>query len=250
MEAGKLGSVGALVILYLQSQHVLSRIVILMVCGFGFILSYTLGSIFSFGYLLPPLVLGIYTFFIHYSLQKLNLHKGPGNFFFIMLATLAINCQILSIRQSLLGSYFLYSGHAGNFHLACLEKGSPAHSWHFHRFSACLGVASISFTNHTCLYMHPNFTNNSWIFCGSKLWNCRHFHYHVDDLFGLTQFGTYPEFWLSDKNPFVGHITLKFDRSLWRMGIIPWKTSIFFKKQLKLYQSTGKNFNMITIFAE
>lgn len=61
MEAGKLGSVGALVILYLQSQHVLSRIVILMVCGFGFILSYTLGSIFSFGYLLPPLVLAIST---------------------------------------------------------------------------------------------------------------------------------------------------------------------------------------------
>lgn len=61
MEAGKWGSVGALVILYLQSQHVLSRIVILMVCGFGFILSYTLGSIFSFGYLLPPLVLAIST---------------------------------------------------------------------------------------------------------------------------------------------------------------------------------------------
>lgn len=133
MEAGKWGSVGALVILYLQSQHVLSRIVIVMVCGFGFILSYTLGSIFSFGYLLPPLVLGIYMFFIHYSLQKLNLHKGPGNFFFIMLATLAIstpkNSELLANNVGYVAIGVMLACIIGVIYslLTLKEKESPHH---------------------------------------------------------------------------------------------------------------------------
>lgn len=61
-----------------------------MICGFGFILSYTVGSIFSFGYFLPPLMLAIYTFGIHYSLYQLNLTKPPGNFFFVMITAMAI----------------------------------------------------------------------------------------------------------------------------------------------------------------
>lgn len=90
IEGGKLASVGALVFLYTQSGELLNRLVILMVCGFGFILSYAVGSVFSFGYLLPPLVLAIYTFSIHYSLFRLKLNKPPGNFFFTMLACMAV----------------------------------------------------------------------------------------------------------------------------------------------------------------
>lgn len=90
IEAGKLASVGALVILYIQRQVLTDRLMALMVCSFGFILSYAIGSIFSFGFFLPPLILGLYTFAAHFSLHKLGLDRPPGNFFFIMVASMAI----------------------------------------------------------------------------------------------------------------------------------------------------------------
>lgn len=90
MEAGKLASVGALLILYIQSDDLVNRLISLMICGFGFILSYTVGSVFSFGSVLPPVALGVYTFGVHYALFRLNLTKPPGNFFFIMIAAMAI----------------------------------------------------------------------------------------------------------------------------------------------------------------
>lgn len=90
IEAGKLASVGALVILYIQRQVLTDRLMALMVCSFGFILSYAIGSIFSFGFFLPSLILGLYTFAVHFSLHKLGLDRPPGNFFFIMVASMAI----------------------------------------------------------------------------------------------------------------------------------------------------------------
>lgn len=90
IEAGKLASVGALVILYIQSDDLIDRLISLMICGFGFILSYSIGAIFSFGYFFPPLVLAVYTFGVHYSLFRLNLTRPPGNFFFTMVTCMAI----------------------------------------------------------------------------------------------------------------------------------------------------------------
>lgn len=55
--AGKLASVGALVILYLQSSNLVNRMVVLMVCGFGFIASYALAAFFSQWFWLSPLLL-------------------------------------------------------------------------------------------------------------------------------------------------------------------------------------------------
>lgn len=91
MEAAKLASVGALVILYIQSNDLINRFVTLMICGFGLLFSYAFGSIFSFGYYLPAFFLGLYTFGVHYSLFQLNLTRPPGNFFFVMLAAMAIS---------------------------------------------------------------------------------------------------------------------------------------------------------------
>lgn len=48
IEAGKLASIGALVILYVQSDKLINRMVILTLCGFGFIFSYAVGAVFSF----------------------------------------------------------------------------------------------------------------------------------------------------------------------------------------------------------
>jgi len=88
--AGKLASVGALVILYLQSSNLVNRMVVLMVCGFGFIASYALAALFSQWLWISPLLLGLYVFAVHYALFRLNLNKPPGNFFFTMIACMAI----------------------------------------------------------------------------------------------------------------------------------------------------------------
>lgn len=91
MEAGKLASIGALVILYMQSNKLVNRMMILMTCGFGFIFSFAIGVVFSFSAWLTPLMLGVYTFGVHYALNRLSLSRPPGNFFFIMVAAIAIS---------------------------------------------------------------------------------------------------------------------------------------------------------------
>lgn len=91
IDAGKLASIGALVILYCQSNILVDRMMALMVCGFGFILSFTVGIIFSFSGWFVPLFLALYTFAVHYSLHRLKLSRPPGNFFFIMIASIAIS---------------------------------------------------------------------------------------------------------------------------------------------------------------
>jgi len=88
--AGKLASVGALVILYLQSSNLVNRMVVLMVCSFGFIASYALAAFFSQWFWLSPLLLALYVSGVHYTLFRLNLNKPPGNFFFTMIACMAI----------------------------------------------------------------------------------------------------------------------------------------------------------------
>lgn len=91
IDAGKLASMGALVILYVQSEKLANRMMILMVCGFGFIFSFAIGIVFSFNAWLAPLMLALYTFGVHYSLNRLSLTRPPGNFFFILVASIAIS---------------------------------------------------------------------------------------------------------------------------------------------------------------
>jgi hypothetical protein len=91
MTAGKLGALGALVILYSQSNALINRMVILMLCGFGFILSFSIGVVFSFAGWWKPLLLGIYAYGVHHVVHRLGLHRPPGSFFFIMSAAIAIS---------------------------------------------------------------------------------------------------------------------------------------------------------------
>lgn len=90
MEGGKLGSLAGLSILYIQSYKLSTRMILLMTCCFGIMISYTVGLLFSFNAMVAPFALGILSFGIHYSLHKLRFTKPPGNFFFIMIASIAI----------------------------------------------------------------------------------------------------------------------------------------------------------------
>lgn len=90
LEAGKLASLAGLSILYIQSEKLAERMMMLMTCCFGFMICYAVGLLFSFNAVLAPIALGLLAFGTHYSLHKLQLTKPPGNFFFIMLASMAI----------------------------------------------------------------------------------------------------------------------------------------------------------------
>lgn len=91
MEGGKLASIGALVILHIQSNRLVNRMMVLMICGFGFIFSFTVGVLFSFNVWVAAIILALYTFGVHYSLHRLELNRPPGSFFFIMIASIAIS---------------------------------------------------------------------------------------------------------------------------------------------------------------
>lgn len=90
IEAGKLASLAGLSILYLQSDKLAERMILLMTCCFGLMVSYSVGLFFSFNHVIAPIALGLLSFGVHYSLHKLQLTRPPGNFFFIMLASTAI----------------------------------------------------------------------------------------------------------------------------------------------------------------
>lgn len=88
---GILASTSGLLILYISFTAIANRMINLMVCSFIFILSYCVGSIGSFNIWASPFILGIYAFFLNLGIRYFKF-KAPGNFFFILIASLAI-CQ-------------------------------------------------------------------------------------------------------------------------------------------------------------
>lgn len=98
IEEGKLASLAALVILYIQSNHLIQRMKTLIICSFLIILSFTVGVVFSFNAYFAPLALGLFAAFIHYTLNKFKMTKPPGNFFFIMVASMAI-CLPFDLKE-------------------------------------------------------------------------------------------------------------------------------------------------------
>ncbi|MFN0257497.1 FUSC family protein [Pedobacter ureilyticus] len=90
MAEGKLASLAALVILYIQSFDLVKRMMTLMVCSFTILLSFSVGIVFSFNPAIAPLVLGLLCFSVNRVLYYMDLDRPPGNFFFIMVASVAI----------------------------------------------------------------------------------------------------------------------------------------------------------------
>lgn len=87
---GVLASTSGLLILYIRFTSVANRMIHLMLCSFLFILSYFIGAVGSFNIWLAPLVFGVYVFSLNILIRYLKF-KPPGNFFFILIASLAIS---------------------------------------------------------------------------------------------------------------------------------------------------------------
>lgn len=85
-------ALGGLVAIYYSPGSAFPiRMIKMMVCSFGFILSYAIGLVFSFNPIVSSFVLGVWAVLIHW----VNIYyksKPPGSFFFIMLA--AMGCYL------------------------------------------------------------------------------------------------------------------------------------------------------------
>ena len=86
---GLSASIGGLVILYYQPTLSLgSRMLTLLICSFGFPLSLAIGLGFSFNPYVSSVVLGFFAMGINWVTTYFKT-KPPGNFFFIMMASMA-----------------------------------------------------------------------------------------------------------------------------------------------------------------
>lgn len=88
LDYGTLACLGGLVMLYMPSTTLENRMLTLLVCAFGFIMSFTVGIAFSFNHYLSAAVLGVYAFGVNWLTNYFRL-SPPGNFFFIMIASMA-----------------------------------------------------------------------------------------------------------------------------------------------------------------
>lgn len=114
---GKLASMGGLSILYIQSTNLARRMMLLITCALGIVLSFTLGLVFSFN---PYGAAAFLTFFVcctQLLLHRLRLSKAPGNFFFVMLCSMALCMPYspaeLSSRITFISTGVLFSCLAG-----------------------------------------------------------------------------------------------------------------------------------------
>lgn len=103
--AAVLASMGGLVILYMQQTHITRRLMILIVCSFGFSMSFSLGTLTSFNPYLSAATLAITVFLVTVTC-KLYTIPPPGSFFFILVAcmsrTLPFDITLVAERTGIL----------------------------------------------------------------------------------------------------------------------------------------------------
>lgn len=90
LAGGKLASLAGLVILYTNYEAgLVHRMLTLMACSFGILVAFVVGAVCGGHPLLAAGGLGVFAAVLHVVLYYLKLHRPPGNFFFIMVASVA-----------------------------------------------------------------------------------------------------------------------------------------------------------------
>lgn len=106
LDYGILACIAGLVILYMPSTTVARRMITLLACSFGFMVSFFIGVCFSFNPIVSSVVLGFFAISVHWVVNYFRM-KPPGSFFFIMIASLAscmpFNLETIPIRVGLIG---------------------------------------------------------------------------------------------------------------------------------------------------
>lgn len=94
---GLLGSTAGLVILYLPSTTIAHRMITMLACSFGFMISFAIGIIFSSDPYVSSLLLGILTFGVQWVSNYFKM-KPLESFFFLMFATIA-SCMTFDLSS-------------------------------------------------------------------------------------------------------------------------------------------------------
>lgn len=89
-ESGLFACMGGIVILYLNpNSNFIERMLTMLVCSFGFIVSFAIGLVSSIHPIIAVLSFGIYAFSVHWLSLFLKM-AAPRSFFFIMLAAMSV----------------------------------------------------------------------------------------------------------------------------------------------------------------
>ena len=129
LDYGILSCMAGLVILYMPTTSVATRMITLLACSFGFMISFFIGVCFSFNPIVSSVVLGLFAMSVHWIVNHFKM-KPPGGFFFIMIASLAscmpFNLETIPIRVGLIGmGAMLACTLALLYSLFVAEKHSP-----------------------------------------------------------------------------------------------------------------------------
>ena len=112
LEYGIVSCLGGLVILYLPPTNFQHRRNTMLFSALGFILSYSLGLMFSFDPILSSFMMAVFAFFVNWATNVFKLGP-PGNFFFIMIAAMAscqpFNLEAIPVKVSLLALGVLFA---------------------------------------------------------------------------------------------------------------------------------------------
>ncbi|WP_089188050.1 hypothetical protein [Campylobacter sputorum] len=106
MAQATVASLAGLVFLYTLKTPIHHRMVVLMACSFGMIVSFVFGSFSHINPSLLPLILGIITTITTMIVRFYKL-PTPGNFFFIMIATLAAFMPFKTEALIQISGYFM-----------------------------------------------------------------------------------------------------------------------------------------------
>lgn len=93
---GSLACLGGLVILYLPNTALDHRMATLALCSFGFVLSMGVGLVLGFHPYLSAVLVGVYAVLVNWLVNYAQLNP-PGNFFFIMIASMA-SCMSFDVQ--------------------------------------------------------------------------------------------------------------------------------------------------------
>lgn len=107
IQNGLLACLGGLVILYFPTSGTLtSKIITMLVSSFGFMVSFTIGQLFSFNQAISIIALGVFSFAVHWIILSYKT-SPPRSFFFIFIAALSIsqphNFETIPFKVGLIG---------------------------------------------------------------------------------------------------------------------------------------------------
>lgn len=131
LDYGILSCMAGLVILYLPSTTLARRMITLLACSFGFMISFAIGISFSFNPIFSSIVLGLFAGAVYLVVNYFGM-KPPGSFFFIMIASIAscmpFDLMTIPTRVGLIGMGAMLACFLAFFYSLYITKKSPPKS--------------------------------------------------------------------------------------------------------------------------